>query len=492
MEEIVPNTDNIDIEGQTSNSASNMGEGQGNSDSEEQIANFISEELTNQWIIEFKTTFERHEVREVRNDVLVRKLRACYRVPSEQYTPKYWHFGLHNRDVPHPSESEDLKIALAAACELGQWDEFCSSVVDDPVGVLRAYGLDLSEPKFGMRQVQYILTLDALTIFLVFAFYTFGANSEMMPQRGARLISTRIVSWGFERLHSDLFLFENQIPIALLTKVISKCYEKWKEPNPRLMKPQYMLHEILKANVSTMCGDVFVLTQDYRAKIEKAYPQGELEKCPHILDCVYRILCGRNLKRRGGATKITIQSATALKKAGIQIKGIKGVLDEVGFRKRCLYLPIVRLHDITESWLRNLAMYEYMEDFTRKCPFSAYLQLMTDLIKELGDVKHLIDCGVIQNELCTDKNAFQMWNSLQSDLIIFPVNSKEYEGMVSEINKQCKSSLNVMRTEFYQLFCSRPWYVIGVITAAIVTVGTCIQAYTAVIGSDKMQPHFPP
>ncbi|CAK9189727.1 unnamed protein product [Sphagnum troendelagicum] len=33
---------------------------------------------------------------------------------------------------------------------------------------------------------------------------------------------------------------------------------------------------------------------------------------------------------------------------------------------------------------------------------------------------------------------------------------------------------------------------IGVITATIVTVGTCIQAYTFVIGSNKMQPHFPP
>ncbi len=64
MEEIVPDTDNIDIEGQTSNSVSSMGEGQGTSDTEEQIANFISEEQTSQWFNEFTTTFERHEVRE--------------------------------------------------------------------------------------------------------------------------------------------------------------------------------------------------------------------------------------------------------------------------------------------------------------------------------------------------------------------------------------------------------------------------------------------
>ncbi len=65
------NTDNIDIEGQTSNPVSNVGEGQGNSDTEEQIANFISGEQRSQWFKEFKTTFQRHEVREVRNDVLV-------------------------------------------------------------------------------------------------------------------------------------------------------------------------------------------------------------------------------------------------------------------------------------------------------------------------------------------------------------------------------------------------------------------------------------
>jgi len=83
-----------------------------------------------------------------------------------------------------------------------------------------------------------------------------------------------------------------------------------------------------------------------------------------------------------------------------------------------------------------------------------------------------------------------MWNSLQSQLFL-PQNSKAYEDMVSKINKQCKSSLNVMRTEFYQLFCSKPWYVVVVITGTIGVVATGILVYTAIIGSDKMQPHFP-
>ncbi len=142
------------------------------------------------------------------------------------------------------------------------WDEFCVSVVDDPVGVLRAYGLDHSEPKFSMRQMQCLLTLDALTIFLVFAYYMSDVTFVKMIQNGARLMCMHN-SWEYERVPSDLFLFENQIPIALLTKVISKCYEKSKEPNSRLMKQQYMLDKILKANVSIMFGYIFVLTKDH-------------------------------------------------------------------------------------------------------------------------------------------------------------------------------------------------------------------------------------
>jgi hypothetical protein len=315
MEEIVPNTDNIDIEGQTSNSVSNMAEGQGNSDTEEQIANFISEEQTSQWFNAFKTTFQRHEVREVRNDVLVMKLPACYRVPLEQYTLNDWHFGLHNRDVLHPSESEDLKIALAAACELGPWDEFCASVVDDPVGVWRAYGLDHGEPKFSMRHIQWLLTLDALTIFLVFANHKHNYIFDKRTQIGARLTTFLKRRLEYLRLYDDLFLFESQIPIALLSKVISRCYEKLKGLNSTLMDQQLMLNTILEANVFKMCGYIFVLTKDHRAKIEKAYVQGKLEKCPHSVACVYRILCGQNLKRLSEATRITIQSATTLKKS---------------------------------------------------------------------------------------------------------------------------------------------------------------------------------
>ncbi len=128
-------------------------------------------------------------------------------------------------------------------------------------------------------------------------------------------------------------------------------------------------------------------------------------------------------------------------------------------------------------------IFEYLA--SKKCAFGKYLQLMANFIKGLKDVKHLINCGLTKNEFFTYNYDFQMWNNLQNGIPL-PFCSKAYDNMVSKINKQCKSSLYVMRIEFYQLFCSRPWCVIGVIIATIVTIGTCIQAYTYVIGFDKM------
>jgi len=473
----------------------------GTSGTQEQKPNFIREEARAPWFEKFESAFATQKVAEVTNNVSVMKVPACYRVPSEQYTPKKWIFGLHNRDGALSSESEDLKMALAAACQVEPWHEFCASVVHNPGLAFNEYGLSDGNPKFSKKEVQYLLTLDALTIFFVFAYYAPRVTLVDEMQKGLKLIRKRI-SWGYAYVPIDLFMLENQITLALVKDVIRICYQKWEKGGF-----SSAFQNIVKANVFQMCGYIFELTEHHRTKIEMTYPDGDgaFENSPHMVACIYKVLCGDNWGKTSGGASITIQSATALKKAGIRIKGKKGVLDKVSFkvcfhkgclflpcRKGCLSLPIVKLYDPTESYFRNLAMYEFMQNYNSSVlPFGEYLQLMTSLIKEVGDVKHLINCGVIQNNLGTDKNAFQMWDSLQSQLFL-PIYSTAHADMVSKINKQCKSSLNVITTEFYQLFCSRPWYVIGVITASLVTVGTCIQAYTAVIGSHKMEPHYPP
>ncbi|CAK9236401.1 unnamed protein product [Sphagnum troendelagicum] len=198
-------------------------------------------------------------------------------------------------------------------------------------------------------------------------------------------------------------------------------------------------------------------------------------------------------EKEQGLRKLPPRSATDLKKAGLSIQTIYGMVPQVDFKTRCLFLPRVQLHDRTESYFRNLATYEVYDHYHKKRhAFRDYLHLMSDLIKTPEDIAYLIDdCNVIRNLLGTHQNAFEMWDRLQSGLLPFRYSKTFREKIVDPINLQCNSRLNVMRTEFYDTFCSKPWLVISVISAVVLLLATLIQTYVAVICSDKMQPHFP-
>jgi hypothetical protein len=200
-------------------------------------------------------------------------------------------------------------------------------------------------------------------------------------------------------------------------------------------------------------------------------------------------------KGKGGPRLRTVplRSATDLKKAGLRIGTTAGMVPQVYFDKGCLYLPRIQLHDRTESYFRNLATYEVFDHYDdKRHAFTDYLHLMSDLIKTPEDVAYLIDdCNVIRNLLGTHKNAFKMWDRLQSGLLPLQYSNHYRLKIVNPINEHCNSTLNKTTTEFYNTFCSKPWLPISVITAAVLLIATLIQTYVAVIGSDKMQPHFP-
>jgi hypothetical protein len=116
---------------------------------------------------------------------------------------------------------------------------------------------------------------------------------------------------------------------------------------------------------------------------------------------------------------------------------------------------------------------------------------MADLIGSLDDVRLLIKHGVFINYLGPEMAVLDMWRSLNKGLWGGDVSKSTIE-VAENLNKRCKSNKNVIITEFSHLFCSRPWYVVSAIAVTLVTLATLIQTYTAVIGSNKMRPHFPP
>ncbi|CAM6033388.1 unnamed protein product [Sphagnum compactum] len=646
-------------EGQSSGAEGSNSTEEQKSGTEVQKFNWKPDEQKSEWIRKLELGLDAPACYDEGDRVVVLKLPDFKRKPEEHYTPQQWRFGLHNRDlqtsttVASTTESEGLKISVAAACNLKSdrrdkvcdkkqgevsdnrrdeacdngWNEFCDNVVHNlDKMVLKSYGLHPSNTtNFSKKEVKSLLTLDAFTLLLVLSSLPSRDSPEETLLKNfipgletGRLKIRALLKYGvaYNALWNDLFLFENQIPMDLLTNVISEChllpkgqnsysdtFQELNNPQPSLRKQ--FLRKILRNLVRKMCIQIFEKPCSEKETlfdlIDANYPvgssEGGLEDCAHIFACVYKILTTVHSKKESSTTtkslpgvhifafvyKIlttfhikkesstanisllhegktkesasdreqlphatsfgnsptvldiretspidleqpgdcevqmsripeaehdldqpgdlkkenlgeeTLGSATDLKKAGLRIKATRGMIKAVAFKDGCLSLPFLQLHDNTESYFRNLAMYEaYGHYGENSYAFSDYLQLMLQLIKTKEDVAYLIDdCKVIRNFLITHENAFKMWERLQSGIDLAPYSERYKTEIVIRVNKECGSKLNVMRTEFYNTFCSKPWLVISVITGAVLLLATLIQTYVSVIGSDKMQPHFP-
>jgi len=591
--------------------------------------NFVVESdwQKSEWIRKIRSGLEARSGQNAGGDVPIKKLPAFMRKPVERYTPLQWQFGLHNRDPQASgSESEVLKISLAAACKLNpdEWDTFCADIVDNPADMmLKSYGIYSSVAE---KEVQYLLTLDALTLVLVLCSAS-RANASPEAQKLLSLFKRSLVAGGFNikallkyepayfMIWDDLFLCENQIPMALMKKAISKCYgllpaERKSNDfpdlggleNPDSAVNKRLLDTILKIVASVTCEKFFAKPcpdekKDLFVLIDEKYEVGKLENYAHVFACIHEVMtscvessdkkspatdtevlapdvnqqtsCVESSDKKSPATDIEVlapdvnqqqldtdeevdialtirpnadstsqppiaastmfgqwclladatglnqlasvivkifgsskaatkvdadleplRSATVLKKAGLKIKGIRGMVQQVAFEHGCLSLPIISQSESIESYIGNMAAYEICNT-SDAYPFMDYLLLMSHLIKTPEDVSCLVECEVIQAYLGTQQRIFQMWERVQS-VVCYPDYSEKYkEKIVKPINKHCASPLNVTVTEFKNRFCSEPWLVIGVISAIILLVATLIQTYVAVIGSDKMQPHFP-
>ncbi len=419
------------------------------------------------WVSQVRSTIQNYK-NGTAPEVLIRKVPNYLRIPPEQFTPKEWRFGLHNREL-HTSGAEGLKIAVGGYFFAPRqryawnnfckgWDNFCNVVVDDPVRLVRLYGLQDGFTKLCERQVKYLLALDAL--FLV--------------TRYAGIRGSIQIPWYGPCVTTDMVLLENQVPMDLLRKVAE------------IMLREDSLNRVLKIYMGLLCPLSLNTSQNPDGA---HYP--DLVNCSHLLDCFYKTICGPDPPKPRGPY-VHIESAVNLTLAGIKIKGVPGTLNMVSFQGGCLSLPIIKIDDEFETLFRNLEIYEcFSLEHESHCTVGGYIQLMVDLVGSLDDVRLLIKHGVFINQLGPEMAVLDMWRSLNKGLWYGRVSKSTIE-VAENLNKHCKSRKNVLITEFCQLFCSRPWYVVSAIAVTLVTLATLIQTYTSVIGSNKMRPHFPP
>ncbi|CAM6047079.1 unnamed protein product [Sphagnum compactum] len=162
------------------------------------------------------------------NKVLILKVPRYMREPPDQFTPIEWRLGLHNRETT--SAAEDLKTSIREAFGLGNeatWNDFCDDVVDHNyhVSLLRSYGLDHPPTPFNEVEVKSSLVLDALVLIVRLARPPRddlgGRPGYIFINPALRCILDKpLVRLRLRAMQLDIFLVENQIPLALLKKAV--------------------------------------------------------------------------------------------------------------------------------------------------------------------------------------------------------------------------------------------------------------------------------
>jgi hypothetical protein len=143
----------------------------------------------------------------------------------------------------------------------------------------------------------------------------------------------------------DIFLVENQIPLALLKKAAKNLINLPMTPSAPVDGPfRVLLTAINLVWPFTRGSECQQFEQYFQSTYSKEKLADTLGNCAHILDCVYHVLCGpTSFSKRAYVQDIVhIPCATNLKAAGIQIKAVAGPLEKLSFRAQ---MPMCTCHN---------------------------------------------------------------------------------------------------------------------------------------------------
>jgi hypothetical protein len=166
------------------------------------------------------------------NEALILKVPSHMRKPPDQFTPIEWRLGLHNRATT--SAAEDLKASIREAFGLeneATWNDFCDDVVDHNyyVSLLRSYGLDHPPTPFNEVEKKSSLVLDALALILHLARPSRddlgGRPRYIFNPVISSILDKPLVRLRLRAMELDIFLLENQTPLAVLKKAVKKLID---------------------------------------------------------------------------------------------------------------------------------------------------------------------------------------------------------------------------------------------------------------------------
>ncbi|KAF8010409.1 hypothetical protein BT93_J1130 [Corymbia citriodora subsp. variegata] len=270
-------------------------------------------------------------------------------------------------------------------------------------------------------------------------------------------------------ISQDMLLLENQLPMQVLYQLVA------------------VMNNGREDDVNQLIG--------------KFYFPGEnkkftgLGKCLHVMDVFRRGLLMEPWKVQhdleigleaineisGSAPKETepiIRSATELQEAGIRFKPSKACLKDIHFDRGVLELPFFTVDDTTKSRLLNAMTFERLHSEVGN-EVTSYVIFMDKIINNEQDVALLHTEGIIQNDLGSDKEVAQLFNSLCTDVTL-PFDNN-IDTVQKKISDHCKNNWNKCRAYFNRTYFKNPWTILSLFAAIFLFMLTILQTIYIVL-----------
>jgi hypothetical protein len=436
-----------------------------------------------------------------------------FRLNHEHFVPRTWRFGLHNRSIDQAKVADDIKMCLVRGLQLSadQWLEFCAAVVPDPQKVQLMYVMcDPAVQLLEAEEIRKLLTLDAL--FLVAYLLHVGCKQPgqtLSTPTFCRVLKTPFFAGYETTVWSDVCLVENQIPLELLSNVISwlrdmtegDCNnippwsnEFWRRTIFRLATKYFVNRNV--EGYEALWDKQFEQSEETFLKIDELSQSRGMGTYEHILDIVSYNVNGQSYHDYSENTTEVfkrIPSATTLRKSGVTFKSNRSSsLDNISFKSGCfksgcLQIPYNYLYDGTEQRFRNLVLHEVLKN-GKQSTIRSYTFLMGDLIRTEEDERILVDTGVIGHGL-DHSNAHKMWKEIYRN-VEPPRITEALSDTLDSIHDFAGKRRNTYWVEYKERHCSRPWFCCSALAVTFVTICTAVQTYIAITNSNHMKPTF--
>ncbi|KAJ6725243.1 PROTEIN putative (DUF247)-RELATED-RELATED [Salix viminalis] len=429
---------------------------------------------------------------------------------QECYIPKVVSIGPyhHGERDDRLREVETLKVPMARQFILdsGKNIELIFSELEKVIQTARESYDEDSITRFDDEQFARMMFLDGC--FILQFIYCVTHNYENLEMSDRQVADVK----------RDLLLLENQVPFPVLQSLMRLRYEKNKTKHGMKLLNDFLFYQILKPRdqplwirrllwpgmwlitlllmfyvsavaiiswgmlLTSTCIVITLLVWLMRLLPTVKKRQASAQQPAHLLELLHSLfICSHKSKVKSSPRRCgqcLYSSAKNLKKVGIhfmpsQTSGLMDVKFKSSFFYGTVKLPTLTIDVLTMPLLLNLVAYEKSTALDQ-LSVTSYICFMDSLIDDADDVKELRSKGIIVNFLGTDQQVADLFNKMGSSL---EPDTRVYNDVKREINKQYESTLKKWVAEMQQTYFRSPWAFLALAAAALGLALTATQVY---------------